>query len=244
MVASHILVQSSHSNSLDDELAALTFQHEELGLFRDARRGKRPIDHPSDADVAFATFQAELEDYQSFLRDQMLAQSIGAAVHSDGLLIGDLTSRNLQTQEDRRIALDISTNDPEIEAPPPNPPVRQEGIEKWSSTIAESYAVTSIVEFYDDESEAGPSMTYTGRQADILEKFSTELLCTACYDRFPRASMAFLACNDHYCASCISALFIRSTRDEGLYPPKCCCQPIPLELVARHMEQNKSPHSK
>jgi hypothetical protein len=114
-----VVSQSSHPGPLDDELAALTLQLEEIGLFSQGGKGKHPIDQPPDIDVAFANFQVELQSYKTFLDDQKLAQSIGAAVHSDSFLIGDLTSQDVQAHEDRRYALELSNNDPEIEAPPP-----------------------------------------------------------------------------------------------------------------------------
>jgi len=109
--------QASHADCMDDELAAVTLQLEELGVYSDYGKGKHPVDQPPDVDVAYGQFQAELQAHKDFLADQKLAQSMGAAVHSDSVIIGDLTSQDVQAHADRRFALELSNNDPEIEAP-------------------------------------------------------------------------------------------------------------------------------
>lgn len=236
MSASTTSIQPFHATLLDDELSALTLQLEELGIFTQSSKGKHAINHPPDMEIAFASFQAELNDYKNFLNDQKFAQSMGAAVHSDGLLIGGLASQDIQSHEDRRVAIEMSNNDPEIEAPPPVTRTGlQHDVEDWMSTISGNIAATSIIEFSDDEAEAGPSMTYTERQADIMTKLSTEFYCVACGDRYPRAQMVSAKCSHRYCSGCVKDLFKKSIKDEELYPPKCCKQLIPLSLISRHM---------
>jgi hypothetical protein len=235
-----IVPQTSYAGGIDDELAALALQLEELGVYSEAKKGKHPIDQPPDMDVAYSKFQIELQAYEDFLADQKLAQSIGAAVHSDSVVIEDLTSQDVQAHEDRRFALELSNNDPEIEAPPSSVHDHLQGeVHDWMSTVSGNIAAASVVEFSDDETEAGPAMSYVERQADTIKKLSTEFKCCTCYDRFPRASMVTAKCGDRYCIDCMKGLFMRSTKDESLYPPRCCKQKIPLDLIARHMEPNE-----
>jgi hypothetical protein len=237
MSASITTVRPFHPIPLDDELAALTLQLEELGLASQSGKGKHPVDHLPDSEVAFASLQAELEEYKTFLADRKLAQSIGAAVHTDGALIGALTAEEIQSHEDHRFVLQLSNDDPEIEAPPRSMRTAMSGqIEDWMSTVTGTMAAQSVVDFSDEEIEAGPSMTSTEQQADTMNKFSVEFQCTACTDRYPRYKIVTSNCGHRYCADCIKSLFMRSTKDESLYPPKCCKQAIPLALVAKHMD--------
>ncbi|KAF2134353.1 hypothetical protein P153DRAFT_279412, partial [Dothidotthia symphoricarpi CBS 119687] len=104
-------LHSPSSGLVDDELIALNLQLEELGVLSQTSKGKHAVNNPPDYEVAFASFQAELQDYKTFLDDQKLAQSIGAAVHTDGVLIGDITTQDLQAHEDRRYAVQLSNND-------------------------------------------------------------------------------------------------------------------------------------
>jgi hypothetical protein len=60
-------IRPFYPTQLDDELVALTLQLEELGLASEAGKGKYPVNHPPDFEVAFASFQAELQEYKTFL---------------------------------------------------------------------------------------------------------------------------------------------------------------------------------
>jgi hypothetical protein len=237
MSASVASYQPFQPTSLDDELAALTFQLEELGLASQSGKGKHPVDHPPDFEIAFASFQAEIEQYKTFLADQKLAQSIGAAVHTDGILIREFTAQEVESHEDHRFVLQLCADDPEIEGPPSSLIIGNRGeIDDWMSTVTDARAAQSAVDFSDDETDAGPSMTYAERQADTIKKLSMEFSCVACTDRHSRTAMVTAKCGHRYCADCAKSLFMRSTKDEDLYPPKCCKQPIPLALVAKHMD--------
>jgi hypothetical protein len=108
------------------------------------------------------------------------------------------------------------------------------------STVTGNIAAASVIEFSDDdETDAGPSMSYTERQANTMKKLSMEFRCVACTDWFPRASMVTTPCKDYYCIDCIKTLFMQSTKYEGLYPPRCCVQVIPPALVTRHMNPDE-----
>ncbi|KAL5387465.1 hypothetical protein PMIN02_008125 [Paraphaeosphaeria minitans] len=92
-------VASSHPTSfLDDEIAALTLQLEEIGIYSEAGKGKYAVGNPPDIELAYGSFQAELQSYRAFRADQDLARSIGAAVYSDGPAIADLTAQEVQSQ--------------------------------------------------------------------------------------------------------------------------------------------------
>jgi hypothetical protein len=215
-----VVPHSSHAGHLDDGLAAFRLQLEEIGLFSQGGKGKHPVNHPPDTDVVFANFQAELQSYKAFLNDQKFARSIAAAVHSNSFLMGDLTSQDIQAHEDRRFALELSNIDPEIEAPPPSThDDLRDDVHDWMSTVTGNIAAASVIEFSDDdETDAGPSMSYTERQADTMKKLSIKFRCVACTDRFPRASMVTTQCKDRYCIDCIKTLFMQSTKTRVYIP--------------------------
>jgi hypothetical protein len=232
-------IEPFRSGPLEDELAALALQLEEIGIAPASMKGKHPVDHPPDFEVAYKSFQAELEEYKTFLGDQRLARSIGAAVHTDEGIISDLTAQEIQSRDDHRFVLQLSNNDPDFEAPPhPVGAKALRHIEDWMSTVTGTVAAQSVVDFSDEETEAGPSMNYAERQAVTIQKLGMEYQCIACTDRVSRVNMVTAQCGHRYCADCMKSLFMRSTKDESLYPPKCCKKPIPLASVASHMEAN------
>ncbi|KIJ06423.1 hypothetical protein PAXINDRAFT_92030, partial [Paxillus involutus ATCC 200175] len=44
-------------------------------------------------------------------------------------------------------------------------------------------------------------------------------------------------CGHHYDIACVTELFQAATRDETLYPPRCCRQNIPVAQVRPHLSQ-------
>lgn len=57
--------------------------------------------------------------------------------------------------------------------------------------------------------------------------------CLACTDRTPLPDSIQTPCSHRYCRDCASKLVQDATRDETLFPPRCCRTPIPISLV-RH----------
>jgi len=58
--------------------------------------------------------------------------------------------------------------------------------------------------------------------------------CVICMDPIYNIEVR-APCSDYYCKDCILELFESATRDESLFPPRCCRQNIPLESVRPHM---------
>ncbi|RPA83183.1 hypothetical protein BJ508DRAFT_201867, partial [Ascobolus immersus RN42] len=40
-------------------------------------------------------------------------------------------------------------------------------------------------------------------------------------------------CGDHYCQPCLRRMFLNATKEESLYPPRCCKVAIPAEEVLK-----------
>jgi hypothetical protein len=46
-------------------------------------------------------------------------------------------------------------------------------------------------------------------------------------------------CSHIYCADCLKSLFLRATKDQSLFPPRCCREAIPLLLVEADMSEHE-----
>ncbi|CAI6334275.1 unnamed protein product [Periconia digitata] len=233
-------VQPHHATSFEDELAAIALQLEEIGIHADVGKGKYAVDHPPDSEIAYASFQAELRDYHTFLLDQRVAHSIGTAVHCDGAVVADLTLEEIRCHEDRLFAIQTSNHDSEFQRAPESALGEPEdNIRNWMNAATESQYSGSILEFSDDEdyedNVAGPSVSYAERQAGMLEKLSRQVRCAVCLEYFHSGATIPLSCQDRYCVDCLKGLFVRATKDETLFPVRCHKKPIPLQLIAKHM---------
>lgn len=226
----------SHPTYLDDEIAALGLQLEEINFYETGRKGKYAVDHPPDAEVAYANFQTELETYRGFLSDQKLARSIASAVDTDARVIAGIVQEEAEARDDRRMAVQISHDDPEIEAAPLSVESELRGtISDWMSTVSETIAGNTVVEYSDDEDEAGSSMSYSERQADALGNLFKSFQCCVCCESFQSPFIIKLKCGDRFCVGCLKELFVRASRDETLFPVRCHKEPIPLALIERSM---------
>ncbi|CAF9910243.1 MAG: hypothetical protein ALECFALPRED_006435 [Alectoria fallacina] len=55
--------------------------------------------------------------------------------------------------------------------------------------------------------------------------------CVICMDEFSARHLITAPCGDHYCKTCIGQLYNLAMKDESLFPPRCCRQPIPLGIA-------------
>ena len=219
-----IAIQPAHPANLDDEITALALQLEEINYNDEKQKGKYPADNPPDIELAFSTFQAEILAHIGFLSDLKLARSIAHAVDTDGQVIADITRGEAQAQQDRRLAFQISGDDPQLEAPSPYTEV--------------DFNISTNISTQEDN--IGPSMTYAERQGEALEKISlTESQCCVCCNHFRSYEIIRLQCEDLYCTDCLKGLFMRATKDQTLFPPRCCRQQIPLLLIAAELSADE-----
>lgn len=67
------------------------------------------------------------------------------------------------------------------------------------------------------------------RGASVSPPTQSKRKCTSCLETID--DLAFAGrCGHDYCFDCMKSLFIGATRDESIYPPRCCGQPIPREI--------------
>ncbi|KAI1917289.1 hypothetical protein LOZ12_002920 [Ophidiomyces ophidiicola] len=228
------------NSNLDDEITALAMQLEEIYLMTDRQKGKyRENQHP-DPELALATFLDEVRGHVSFLEDQKFAHSIASAVATDYQAIADLVSTDQQTLEDRRFAAQFSNDEnAEPQAPPPYAEsISETFITNEIQTPASSSRDNGNTDAADDDElsvQAEPPMAYVDNQEKALKRFSMGVQCSVCLDTMQLHQIIRLDCHHRYCHDCLKNLFMRSTTDQTLFPPKCCRQQIPLSFVLHEL---------
>lgn len=70
--------------------------------------------------------------------------------------------------------------------------------------------------------------SFTGLEDPIL---GVKKACACCNDSVHYFAAVYAPCGHDYCSECAKRLFTLSTKDESLFPPRCCRQPIPLAAV-------------
>ncbi|KAJ4356996.1 hypothetical protein N0V95_002868 [Ascochyta clinopodiicola] len=181
-------VRATHTGCLDDEIVALTLQMDELNYREETKKAKYSFDNVPDLELAYSSYLNEIEAHLNFLQDVKLAHSIAHAVDTDAEVIAEITHGDQQAQDDHCVALRMSTNDPELEKPPPyTQEVRNDYIE---DEIVRRLAtmLTTEDDIYDNHLvEAGPSVPYARRQAVALEKLALEIFEFVMWTRILRA---------------------------------------------------------
>lgn len=73
--------------------------------------------------------------------------------------------------------------------------------------------------------------------AESAKKPSTEVLaqCSTCLSDKSLSDLVQSPCGHGLCKECLVEYFIRATKDETMFPPGCCGQVIPLELVRQYL---------
>ncbi|RAK97440.1 E3 ubiquitin-protein ligase [Aspergillus ibericus CBS 121593] len=210
---------------LDDEIDALRQQIEEIRHHNESRKGKSRADgSPPDHELAVEAYLEEIKMHITLLLDKKLAASIARAVDSDGQLIAALTQEESGANNDRQLAIRLHGN-PSLE----------------QLTVNDSTEYFRVREPSDSEDEciAGPSMTYTQRQEKAIEKSQSKIQCCVCYDSYHAHKIHRLSCKHTYCSDCLKDLFLRATKDQSLFPPRCCRQPISLDVVQTALSETE-----
>ncbi|TWU74124.1 hypothetical protein ED733_005266 [Metarhizium rileyi] len=78
----------------------------------------------------------------------------------------------------------------------------------------------------DGHAGTGSSGTAVASSSRVTEKRS----CAACMTDVPYHEAVECPCSHEYCRACMAALLQAAINDESLFPPRCCNQPIPLDL--------------
>ena len=69
--------------------------------------------------------------------------------------------------------------------------------------------------------------------------FRLQCQCTVCLNTYPTSSGFCAPCDHYYCEDCLMDLVYATTRDESLFPPKCCKQNFPTQDILTCLKQDQ-----
>lgn len=243
----------------DDNIVALSLQLEELRSEKTLDKGKYPEGQPTDATRALLEYQSELAGCLQTLTDLKLAHSIAYAVETDGPVIASLMSIEVQAEEDRKTALQISTDDPDLESPvsPPsyeeiepaksfmNQQMQQLNGLPWdtSRVFSDDCSTQASVDKDDEEPlslKSSQACTYTKRQQAALEALrSHDIACCACSEQFRPGDVFRLECNDVFCRTCLKKVIQLAMQDKSNFPPRCHRLALSRDIISSLLSQQE-----
>ncbi|KAL2835275.1 hypothetical protein BDW59DRAFT_168514 [Aspergillus cavernicola] len=115
---SQVVAFEQRYSSLDAEIEALTQQLEEINNYRENSKGKCRADDLPDNEIVVSAFLDEVTMSLGAFGDMKLARSIADAVDSDAQAITTIAQEEIQVQDDRRLSIQTSLDDPQLEDPP------------------------------------------------------------------------------------------------------------------------------
>ncbi|KAG7448746.1 uncharacterized protein BT62DRAFT_725362 [Guyanagaster necrorhizus] len=80
-----------------------------------------------------------------------------------------------------------------------------------------------------------PRVVFPGASSSRSANMSESPTCSVCFGNI-EGPVITAPCRHTFDAACMEALISASTKDESLFPPKCCLDPIPIESVQSHVE--------
>lgn len=84
--------------------------------------------------------------------------------------------------------------------------------------------------FLGKEIKQGESSSWAASRRPPRDQSHSELrTCTSCMDQVSASRLIRAPCQHEYCQDCLGSLFHHAVRDESLFPPQCCRQPIPVD---------------
>ena len=204
----------------------LSLQAQDLAeLDRDLKIDEKDTGN-ADLKLALEYYEEELRHAAFLMRDHAYGQKVGEADNS-----GPPSPLISPTPDFDRISAALATS-----------LTIRDGASSTNQSNGDGIQTAVTLEDSDTASEEGnlgihcrePSID-VGVQDDMNNDDENQPVvysCVACNMCEEENDMVHVPCGDYYCKHCTIQLFSLSMKDESLFPPRCCRQPIPLELVS------------
>lgn len=192
---------------------------------------------PTSEEQAFRIQDDELKAVSQVLLDRRMAESVAAAVQADGQILANSIAQEEIASNDRNIARRWAEDEfPAVEETTQSSPdayeLDDETLEKlqvlYGSDLQISM-VSSSFETFSEGGETGESSAWAAQRAP--QRTSPMHHCIACREETELFNVVRVPCQHEYCRSCLEELFKVSMTDEALFPPRCCGQPIAMNIA-------------
>ncbi|KAF9888593.1 hypothetical protein FE257_008525 [Aspergillus nanangensis] len=213
-----------------DRELALTLLLENLDELADSQRGKQKSGRPTDLELSIIATKEELLAAYSFDRDRVLARSTATAIATDQNILIALAHNERVAEQDRHYAMSLSGN--------ANASVAPDQAESLLFNIADDNAISSVMGDLMDRvnSDSGEGSSHTFQDFPIS---GLTVKCASCLEAFDADDCLTTSCVHSYCRDCTRQIFLGATKDEELYPPRCCGRIIPPGIAIRILDYSE-----
>ncbi|TFK33088.1 hypothetical protein BDQ12DRAFT_658383 [Crucibulum laeve] len=213
---------------------------DDLEDFKKSRKGKGRFDMAlSDEEYAMECQRQQLEGTMQALQDFKVAKSVDDALRTDRAYIRAYTVLERVADEDRRAAVALSNGQPL-----PAPSVLQRSVENAAfrvpsdGEIISHSPVSSPFGLPRPASLKNRNSNIFGSQPGPSTNHLQRVECVSCGDSVRLTAALKSPCEHYYCRECIRNLVEAMTRDESLYPLRCCKQSISQDTVLSFLPED------
>lgn len=212
--------------SEDSNPAILQLLLDDLDYLEDRQKGKQVAGKHSDLELAISCMREDLMAAQTSVEDAVIALSISTAVATDQMLLNSIKNDEVNAEQDHAYALALSAGRP---ARPETPAPREE---LWMEDNDDAVSVVMCDLMSRIAIDNGEGSSHTRPPASQSKTPSTTSKCVSCLDEI-HTSTYTSPCGHEFCLDCIKEMFLAATKDEELYPPRCCGETVPPGIALR-----------
>ncbi|KAG5987923.1 hypothetical protein E4U52_007058 [Claviceps spartinae] len=213
---------------IDPESLALIIEIQ-LQDLRCMIKEKHTTGNGPDSEVAAQFMEAEVKTLSSFYADRSMSRSIAHALVTDADAIAAHVRQEKQAADDRAFALRENLQG----ARRLGQPTTTASSSASQSKVAEVKINQKLAALTVDEKKipSASELSITTADPSWASKEKSALRrCVACTSEVASTDSVRCPCSHDYCGDCITSLFSAAINDESLFPPRCCKEPIPLDL--------------
>lgn len=196
-----------------------------------------------DSQYAQALFKNEVEQGLRLHHDRRIGTSMDEACTRDGLAIAASVAEERLARRDFETARTMAGGQQQPPTPlmqqqtrfPDEPTVRALAEQHQGIRTQDFAQVEPLTWTLQEIESAYARSTAAGNTKDGTTQLAKTVECVSCSEIRPVVWSLVSACGHAYCSSCVAKLFTNCIKDEQLFPPRCCRQPMDLEQGKAHL---------
>ncbi|KAJ5335731.1 uncharacterized protein N7506_005667 [Penicillium brevicompactum] len=212
-----------------EEESILRILLQDLEHLEHNQKGKQREGEFSDLAIALNCMKDDCLAEQTSIEDGIMALSISTAVATDQNELASIKCEETIAEYDHQLALALEkgdSNDDDV-ADVSNlcdRALREVNEDPLSTVIGDLMGRMDLSsKSLDDESSSSFSSSHKGPSMKQ---------CVSCLENFD-TTVTVRPCAHEFCRECMRQLFLGATKDEELYPPRCCGNVVPPGLALR-----------
>lgn len=203
---------------------------EDVADFENKQKGKQAAGKHTDLELALVYMEEEALATQAFIQDRIMALSTSTAIATDQNLLASIKFDERIAEQDHQYVLSLDN-----EEPIPQNSSYDIAINKATSPDENEDAVSVVIGdlmgrmTLNDETDNGEG---SSRYNPSLQAANSGDECVSCLEKCD-TTMFVGSCGHGFCHDCTRQMFLGATKDEELYPPRCCGNIVPPRLAMR-----------